>query len=139
MRSPDAPVQSLLFRAPVRARGRFGPGARGHPEHCAHLLAPVGVSMDTVLHAPQRWQVCGRWGGQQPGAETAEPEVVPPLAEGVPELQQADADTAPVIPAERLLPDLLPRVVRGDGGDEVIPRRAGMSLGGGSPYTRGAR
>ena len=78
------------------------------------------------------WEV----GGRQPGAETAEPEVFPPVAEGVPELQQAGADAAPVVPAERLLPDLLPRVVREDpvvveGGDEVIPRRAGVSRGGG--------
>ena len=74
----------------------------------------------------------------------AEPDVVPPLSEGVPDLQQAGADAAPVVPAERLLLDLPPRVVVEnpvvvEGGDEVIPRRAGVPLGGGLPYTRGAR
>ena len=86
------------------------------------------------------WEV----GGRRPGAETAEPEVVPPLAEGVPEFYQAGADTAPVVSAERLLPDLLPRVVGEipvvvEGGDEVIPRQAGVPLGGGLPYICGAR
>ena len=66
----------------------------------------------------------------------AEPEVVPPLSEGVPDLQQAGADAAPVVPAERLLPDLPTRVVGEnpvvvEGGDEVVPRRAGVPLGGG--------
>ena len=66
----------------------------------------------------------------------AEPEVVPPLSEGVSDLQQAGADAAPVVPAERLSLDLLPRVVREksvvvEGGDEVVPRRAGVPLGGG--------
>ena len=77
----------------------------------------------------------GGWGAQ-PGAETAEPEVVPPLAKGVPELKQAGADAAPVVPAKRLLSDLLPRVTREnpvvvEGGDEVIPRQASVPLGGG--------
>ena len=66
----------------------------------------------------------------------AEPEVVPPLSEGVPDLQQAGADTAPVVPAKRLPLDLPPRVVGEnpvvvEGGDEVVPRRAGVPLGGG--------
>ena len=66
----------------------------------------------------------------------AEPEVVPPLSEGVPDLQQAGADAAPVVPAKRLPLDLPPRVVGEDpvvveGGDEVVPRRAGVPLGGG--------
>ena len=78
------------------------------------------------------WEV----GGRRPGAKTAEPQAVPPLAEGVSELQQAGADAVPVVPAERLLPDLLPRVVGEnpvvvEGGDEVIPRGAGMPLKGG--------
>ena len=69
--------------------------------------------------------------GRDGGAEG-----VPTLAEGVLELQQAGADTAPVVPAERLLPDLLPRVVGEkpvvvEGGDEVIPRRSGVPPGGG--------
>ena len=42
----------------------------------------------------------------------------------------------PVVPAERLLPDLLPHLVREnpvvvEGGDEVILRRAGMPPEGG--------
>ena len=74
----------------------------------------------------------------------AEPEVVPPLSEGVPDLHQAGADAAPVVPSERLPLDLPPRVVREnpvvlEGGDEVVACRAGMPLGGGLPYTQGAR
>ena len=66
----------------------------------------------------------------------AEPGVVPPLSEGVPDLQQAGADAAPVVPAKRRPLDLAPRVVREDrvvveGSDEVVPRRAGVPLGGG--------
>ena len=77
------------------------------------------------------WEV----GGRRPGAKMAEPEGVPPLAEGVSELQQAGADAAPVVPAKRLLPDFLPRVVGenpvvAEGGNEVIPRQAGVPLGG---------
>ena len=70
----------------------------------------------------------------------AEPEVVPPLSEGVPDLQQAGADAAPVVLAKRLPLDLLPRVAGEDpvvveGGDEVVPRRAGVPLGGLAMYT----
>ena len=73
----------------------------------------------------------------------AEPEVVPPLSEGVPDLQQAGADAAPVVPAELLLLDIPPRVVGENsvvvqGGDELVPLRAGVPLGGGLPCTRGA-
>ena len=73
-----------------------------------------------------------------------EPEVVPPLSEGVPDLQQAGADAAPVVLAKRLPLDLLPRVVGEDpvvveGGDEVVPRPGGGAPGGGLPCTRGAR
>ena len=55
----------------------------------------------------------------------AEPEVVPPLSEGVLDLQQAGADAAPVVPAERLPLALPPRVVGKnpmvvEGGDEVV-------------------
>ena len=60
--APDAPLQSLLLRASVRTRGRFGPRARGTWEHCAHLLASVSAVEDTVSHSPQSWQVCRRWG-----------------------------------------------------------------------------
>ena len=78
------------------------------------------------------WEV----GGRRPTVEMAEPEVVPPLSEGVPDLQQAGADVAPVVLAKRLPLDLLPRVVGEDpvvveGGDEVVSRRAGVPLGGG--------
>ena len=64
----------------------------------------------------------------------AEPEVVPPLSEGVPDLQQAGADAAPVVLAKCLPLDFLPRVAGEDpvvveGGDEVVPRRAGVPLG----------
>ena len=63
---------------------------------------------------------------------------------GFPEFQQAGTDRASVVPAERFLSDRLPRVVREDpvvleGRCEVIPRRAGVPLGGGSSYTCGAR
>ena len=86
------------------------------------------------------WEV----GGRRPRVEMAEPEVVPPLLEGVPDLQQAGADAAPVVPAERLPLDLPPGVVGENpvvviGGDEVVPRQAGVPLGGGLPCTRGAR
>ena len=65
----------------------------------------------------------------------AEPEVLPPLSEGVPGLEQAGADAAPTVPAERLPLDLPPRVVGEnpvvvEGGDEVVSRRAGVPLGG---------
>ena len=39
----------------------------------------------------------------------AEPEVIPPLSEGVPDLQQAGAIAAPIVPAECLPLDLPPR------------------------------
>ena len=72
----------------------------------------------------------------------AEPEVVPPLAKGVPEFQQAGKDTASVVPTESFLPYRLPRVFREDavvleGCDEVIRRRAGMPPGGVIIYLRG--
>ena len=66
----------------------------------------------------------------------AEPKVLPPLSEGVSDLQQAGADAAPLVPAKRLPLDPPPRVVREDpvvveGGDEVVPSRARVPLGGG--------
>ena len=80
------------------------------------------------------WEV----GGRRPGAETAEPEVVPTLSEGVLDLQQAGADAAPVVFAKHLLLDLS-HVSSGrmvvEGGEEVIPRRAGVPLGGVAIYT----
>ena len=67
----------------------------------------------------------------RPGVETAVPEFVPPLEEGVLEFQQAGADTALVVPTEHFLPDRLPRVVGEEpvvveGRDEVISCRAGL-------------
>ena len=122
----------------VRLRGPAGGSGQGHAAtwaHRAHLLAPVDAAEDKVSHSPGSagvWEV----GGRQPRVEMAEPEVVPPLLEGVPDLRQAGADVAPVVPAERLPLDLPPRVVREnpvvvEGGDEVVPRRAGVPLGGG--------
>ena len=83
-------------------------------------------------------------GGRRLRVEMAEPEVVPPLWEGVSDLLQAGADAAPVVPAERLPLDLPPRVVGEnpvvvEGSDEVVPRRAGSAPGGGLPCTPGAR
>ena len=74
-------------------------------------------------------------GGRGPGVKAAEPEVVPRLAEGAPELEQAGADTAPVVPSKCFLVDCLPRDVREytvivGGRYEVIPRRARVPLGG---------
>ena len=40
-----------------------------------------------------------------PGLEDAQPEVVPPVAEGASELQQVVADTALVVPARSFLSD----------------------------------
>ena len=101
--------------APVCARTRFG----GHRVRFPAELAGV-------------WEV----GGRRPRVEMAEPEVVPPLSEGVPDLQQAGADAALVVLAERLPLELPLRVVGEDpvvveGGDEVVPRGAGVPLGGG--------
>ena len=61
--------------------------------------------------------------------------MVPPLAEGPPEFQQAGADTAPLVPTECFLVDCLPLVVGEypvvvEGRYEVIPGLAGVSLGG---------
>ena len=112
----------------------------GHPS-LEELERRVPVVARMLGNTAGVWEV----GGRRPRAEMAEPEVVAPLLEGVPDLQQAGADAAPVVPAERLLLDLPPRVVREkpvvvEGGDEVIPRRAGVPpLGGGVPYTRGAK
>ena len=50
------------------------------------------------------WEV----GGRGPGIKAVEPEIVPPLAKGASELQQAGAAAVPVVSSERLLPDRLP-------------------------------
>ena len=107
----DAPVQGLLLCAPARARGRFGPGARGH---LGTPRAPVGGCRRCGGHRVTfPAESAGLWevGGRRPRVEMAEPEVIPFLSEGVPDLQQAGADAAPGVPAERLPLDLPPRVV----------------------------
>ena len=131
----DAPVQGLLLRPPARARRRFGPGARGH---LGAPRAPVGAGQRCRGHrvgfpaeSAGVWEV----GGRLPRVEMAEPEVVPPRSEGVPDHQQAGADAAPVVPDERLPLDFPPRVIGEnpvvvEDSDEVVPRRAGVPLGG---------
>ena len=51
LRVLDASGQCFLLRAPAGTTW----------EHCAHLLAPVGVAEDTVSHSLLGWQVCWRW------------------------------------------------------------------------------
>ena len=94
----------------------------------------------TLCRIPRRGGRCveggraatrGRDGGARGGSTSVR---------GVPDLQQAGADAAPVVPAERLLLDLPPRVIGENpvvvkGGDEVISRRAGVPLGGAAIYT----
>ena len=118
----DAPAQGLLLCAPARACGRFWPGARGY---LGAPRAPVGACRRCGGHrvtfsaeSAGVWEVVGR----RPRVEMAEPEVVPPLSEGVPDLQQAGVDAAPVVLAKRLPLDLL-------------PSRAGVPLGGLAMYT----
>ena len=118
----------------VRRRGPAGGSGQGHAatwEHCAHLLAPVGVPEDTLSHCPQRWQVCGRWEAGDQGSRRRSQRSSHRWPRGPPEFQQAGADTAPVVPTERFLPDRLPRVVLEypvvvEGRNEVMPRRAGV-------------
>ena len=67
--------------------------------------------------------------------KAAEPEIVPALAKGVSELQQAGANPSPVVSGERFLSGCLPLVVRGyaavvEGRFKVIPVRVGLSLRG---------
>ena len=49
---------SVCRRGPA---GGSGQGQAATWEHCVHLFVLVGMAEDTVLHFPQRWQVCGRW------------------------------------------------------------------------------
>ena len=135
LRTLNALLQRLLLRAPVRALGWLGAGARGH---LGVLRASVGArrccgGYRVALPA----EVAGVWevGGLGPGIEAAEPEIVPPLAKGASELLQVGTDAAPVVSAERSLPDRLPCVggeypVVMQGRYEVNPLRAGVSLGG---------
>ena len=64
------PMRRCKASSSVRLCGPAGGSGQGHAatwEHCAHLLPPVGSAEDTVLHSPQRWQVCGRLGGGEKG------------------------------------------------------------------------
>ena len=88
----DALLQRLLFRAPARARGWLGLLARSH---LGALRAPVGACLCGGGHrVTLPAEVAGvlEVGGQGPGVEGAEPQSVPPLANGVSELEQAGAN-----------------------------------------------
>ena len=103
--------------SPVRLRGAAGVSGQGHTatwEHCAHLLAPVGVMEDTVSHSPQRWQVCERWEAGYQGSRLRSQRASHLFPKGFPDFQRAGADTALVVHTERFLSDRLPRVVRKD-------------------------
>ena len=123
----------FLFRAPTRARGWLGPGAHGHLEALCALVGArrCGGGYRVALPAEVRglWEV----GGQGPGMEAAEPEIVRPLAKGASELPQVGAEVALVVSAERFLSDRLPCVVGdypvvAEGRYEVIPIWVGVSL-----------
>ena len=88
----------------VRARGTRLPGCT------ARTCWRLSLLRRTPCHTLRRVGRCAGGGGRRPRVEMAEPEVVPPLSEGVPDLQQAGADAAPVVLAKRLPLDLLPRV-----------------------------
>ena len=76
---------------------------------CGHLgapCAPVGSCRHGGGHgitAPAEIAGVRELGGWGPGAGFAEPEVILARAEAILELQQAFADVAPVVSAERLL------------------------------------
>ena len=111
LRALGAVLPCLLSRAPVRARGWVGPGARGN---LAALRAPVGArGRGGGYCVPLPAEVAGvqEVAGRGPAVEAREPEIVPALAKGASELQQVGVDTAPVVPTERFLSDHLPCVV----------------------------
>ena len=121
----------------VRRRGPAGGSGQGHAASGSTARTcstrPRGGGHRVALPA----EVAGVWevGGRGPGVKAAKPDFVPPLAKGATEFQQAGADTAPLVPTERFLPDRLQRVVGEypvvvEGRYEVIPHRAGVSLGG---------
>ena len=130
----DASLQRLLFRVRARARRWLGRGERGH---LGALRAPVAARRRGGEHhvaLPAEVAGAREVGGQGPGVEAAEPEILQLLAKGVPEIQQAGADAAPVISTKQFSPDRLPCVVREypvvvEGCYEVIPRRAVVPLG----------
>ena len=134
LRALDGPLQRLLLRAPARARRWLGPGARGH---LGALRAPVGARQRGAGYRvafPAEVAGVREVVGRVAGVKAAEREVVPPLAEGAPEFQQAVADTAPVVSTEGYMADCVPRVVGEytvvvEGRYEITPRWAGVPLG----------
>ena len=127
----DAPLQCLFLRAPARARGCLGSGARGH---LGALRAPVSarrrgrgyrVAFPAEVAGVRDVEGWGR------GVEAAEPGVVPPLAEGAPEFQQAGADSHYRVFSGGLLATCHRGVsVVVEGRYEVMSRRAVLPLGG---------
>ena len=121
----------------VRRRRPVGGSGQGHAatwEHCAHLLVPVGVAGYRVA-LPAEVAGVREVGGRGPGVKAAEPEIVPTLAKGAPELEQAGADAAPVVLTEGFLSDRLPCVFGEypavvEGRNQVIAHRAGVPLWG---------
>ena len=61
LRALDVSLQRLFSVRRGGPAGDLGQGHAANCEHCAHLLAPVGVAEDTVSHSLQSWQVCGMW------------------------------------------------------------------------------
>ena len=100
----------------VRARGTRPPGRTART--CWRLSTLLRTQCHILAESAGVWEV----GGRRPRVEEAEPEVVPPLSEGVPDTQQAGPDAAPVVPAKRLPLDLLPRVV----GENPVSWKAAM-------------
>ena len=129
----DPPLQRLLFCPPVQARGRLGPGARGH---LGALRAPVGARRCGGGHRiTLPAELAGVWevGGRGAGVKGEEQEIVRLLAKNVPELQQAGANAAPIVSVERFLLNRLPLIVRDypvvvEGRYDVFPVPAGLSL-----------
>ena len=94
LRALNPPLQCLLLRAPARARGWLGQRARGH---LGALRAPVGARWcggGYSVAFPAEVAGVREVGGPKPGVQAAEPEVIPTLSEGAPELQQAGANLA---------------------------------------------
>ena len=130
----------------VRLRGPAGGSGQGHAAtwtHRAHLLAPVDAAEDTVSF-PRGAGRCVGGGraatkGRDGGARGR-----PTSVGGGPGSPAGGRGHGAGSPCERLPLDLPSRVVREnpvvvEGGDEVVPSRAVVPLGGGLPCTRGAR
>ena len=114
----------------VQARGTRPPG------RTARTCWRLSTLRRTACRIPRRVGRCVGGGraatkGQDGGARGR-----PTSVRGASGSPAGGRDVAPVVPAERLPLDLPPRVVREnlvvvEGGDEVVPRRAGVPLGGG--------